>query len=58
MSRYEPKLIEQNWQEAWDKAEVFKAFAEGAAPGLVLCVFATPTLALVTIKSMNVCDIV
>ena len=34
------------------------AFAEGAAPGLVLCVFATPTLALVTIKSMNVCDIV
>lgn len=34
------------------------AFAEGAAPSLVLCVFTMPALALVTIKSMNVCDIV
>ncbi len=32
MSRYEPKLIEQNWQEAWDKAEVFKARHDPAKP--------------------------
>jgi hypothetical protein len=34
------------------------AFAEGAVPGLVLCVLTTPVLVLVTTKSMNVCDIV
>ncbi|MBP9950665.1 MAG: leucine--tRNA ligase [Cypionkella sp.] len=32
MSRYEPKLIEQNWQQTWDKAEVFKARHDPARP--------------------------